>query len=613
MTEFAGVPLPPDLVAREHIASGRPAWKNRCEAKVRPAVPPSGPLPERTRHLVGSNLDYSVVHGFSEVTVRPAVFVLVKNAGTRDADGVYRFGTRRWCEWEVLENRHEQCMISREGQRSKSGKERFGFVLGRQGQPLYGVPCEHSSLPSKGWKIFQGAEPVPEVKSFSVWSDCCQEGALYFLECATIAGKGCHWETALTMADRAYDCHVAARPKGRLDGRPGGDEWSEQMCEVLAVRADALVHMGEFKRALVDACAAVHFIAPFEWSKARVRGVSACMNLGVSEAQAKVLMETACLRNDRQFLGVQQLAPWVDTQLKNARGSSLKQIVLMDETHDDGRIYFKIVDPDDCLLYSAPDFESRVVGEREYHEIVRGEAVLQRGLWLELHVAEDFDDYNGDRRAYVPLFTAGSEEEREVTCERLSPGEYPKLPQWEKLGFTLKPLGLKPPSNLTQDYGRWKDPSQKHQKDWPFVFKHVIAVSTMLRGTSLAVIDSFVRYHWAIGVNHIFLFFDDAEDPAIQVAKDYAGIAAEDVMDVSLSVFVMNDSWWECAMQKSRFFVRREKSDKYEEVCRGHEKYRDVESRRTIAIDIAILEAHARKVALTRSFLGHGWICWGHL
>jgi len=183
-----------------------------------------------------------------------------------------------------------------------------------------------------------------------------------------------------------------------------------------------------------------------------------------------------------------------------------------------------------------------------------------------------------------------------VTCERLSPGEYPKLPQWEKLGFTLKPLGLKPPSNLTQDYGRWKDPSQKHQKDWPFVFKHVIAVSTMLRGTSLAVIDSFVRYHWAIGVNHIFLFFDDAEDPAIQVAKDYAGIAAEDVMDVSLSVFVMNDSWWECAMQKSRFFVRREKSDKYEEVCRGHEKYRDVESRRTIAIDIAILEAHARKV-----------------
>eukprot|EP00971_Amphidinium_carterae_P278247 5523525-Amphidinium_carterae.1 len=45
--------------------------------------------------------------------------------------------------------------------------------------------------------------------------------------------------------------------------------------------------MGEYQRALVDAVAAVHFVAAFDWSRARTRGVAACLNLGVAEDQER--------------------------------------------------------------------------------------------------------------------------------------------------------------------------------------------------------------------------------------------------------------------------------------------------------------------------------------
>ncbi len=49
-----------------------------------------------------------------------------------------------------------------------------------------------------------------------------------------------------------------------------------------------LRNLGHFKRALIDACAAVHFVPAFEFSKARTRGITACLNLGTSEAQGKL-------------------------------------------------------------------------------------------------------------------------------------------------------------------------------------------------------------------------------------------------------------------------------------------------------------------------------------
>ncbi len=42
----------------------------------------------------------------------------------------------------------------------------------------------------------------------------------------------------------------------------------------------------------------------------------------------------------------------------------------------------------------------------------------------------------------------------------------------------------------------------------------------------VAIIESFIRYHLAIGVEHIFLFFDDPLDEAIEVARQFEQVTA---------------------------------------------------------------------------------------
>ena len=51
------------------------------------------------------------------------------------------------------------------------------------------------------------------------------------------------------------------------------------------------------------------------------------------------------------------------------------------------------------------------------------------------------------------------------------------------------------------------------------------AIVTTLRDAH-AVIDSFIRYHLLIGFDHIFLFFDDPQDPSIAKARRYPNVTA---------------------------------------------------------------------------------------
>uniref|UniRef100_A0A7S4PWH1 Glycosyltransferase family 92 protein n=2 Tax=Alexandrium monilatum TaxID=311494 RepID=A0A7S4PWH1_9DINO len=548
------------------------------------------------------NLDYRVAHGVDWAAKgglrrEPPAFVLVRNAGTGEADGVYKPAERRWLDHDVYENRYGDCIISREAHKSpKTGEVKHGFVLGKDGRPLYGAKTEKNSVPAKGWRVFQGHEPAPEIQIFQTWSDTCQHGAWYFSQEAENAAKGGHWKVTLMMADRAFDCHTSARPKGRGDIRGGGSEWSEQLCELLGTRSEALLHLGEYKRALVDACAAVHFVAAFDWSKARTRGITACLNLGVEEPQAKLLMDEMCKRNDREFPGVKALEPVVEVMVERARKTQLRPVVIRDETPDDGRLYFKVVDPEDCTLYSRPDKSAKVLGKREFNDVVRGEIILKHGTWLELHVAEAYDDSIGHRKAYAVIKDDGPEDEAEEYLERLPPREYPRKPRWEELGLTVRPLGLKPPTDAQcpGEHGKWQDPDRNpNQKVWPYIYKHGLAIGTMLRGVSEGVIDSFVRYHWLTGWNHIFLFFDDPEDAGIGHAKALEEHCTTKKMDgVGLTVVRMDAEWWEEVKKTSRFYQRREKSDMYETVWKMHEKYRDVESRQMIAMDQALIGAH---------------------
>jgi len=587
-----GGPLAPEK-PNPHGASQPSAPKPKLQSSPGPiGLDVSGP---------NGNLDFVVMHGANwkgaSAQGAPPAFILVSNAGEGDADGVYKPADRKWMGCDVLQNRYGDCIISREAQTSaKTGQVKYGYVLGKDGRPLYGSRTDKPEPPVKGWKVFQGMEPVPEIKIFKTWSECCQHGAWYFMEEAKNAAKGEHWKVVLLMADRAFDCHTCARPKGRGDQREGGPEWCEQLCELLATRSDALVHIGEYKKALVDACAAVHFVAAFEWTKAVTRGITACLNLGVSEEQAKLLMEDMHRRSDRDFAGVQALEPVVDEWLERARNAQLQRMVLEEELPDDGRIFFKVVDPEDCKLYASTDFKAKTLGQRSFNDLVRGEKVRQNGTWLELHVSETYSDWGGTRRVFAPIFTEGSEDEQEEILERVRQKDKPRPTKWEALGLTVKPLGIKPPTDMEvpQEYALWKDaPKEPGQKDWPYVYKHGLAVSTMLRGAPESVIDSFVRYHWGIGFNHVFLFFDDPQDPGLGIAKELEAMCRDKKVEgVGMSIHLMDSEWWDQAKAKSRFFLRREKSDMYETVCKMHEKHRDVESRQMIVMDLAILQAY---------------------
>ena len=549
---------------------------------------------------INGALDFRVAHGKNwagggcQKRSQP-VFILVRDAGSGDVDGVYKPASRRWLDHDVYENRFGECILSREAHTNpKTGQVKHGFVLGRGGRPLYGVKTELLEVPTTGWKAFEGQEPIPDILKFPSWSDCCQHGAWFFHQEAENAAKGGHWKVVLMMADRAFDCHTQARPKGRGDIRQGGSEWSQQLCDLLGTRADALLHLGQYKRALIDACSAVHFVPAFEFSKARVRGITACLNLGVSEAQAKLLMDEMCKRSDREFPGVQALEPLVDVFLSRAKEEKLQPVALEEEEDDDERVFYRVVDPEDCKLYSSTSYTSKVIGRREYNDVLRGQSLHKMGEWLELHVSEEFDDSSGHRRAYVPLFTDEPKEEREEVLEKLSSKDYPRHSRWELLGLKIKPIGLKPPGDaeVPLDYSKWSDPDPpENLKVWPYIYKHGLAVACMVRRVSEEVLDSFVRYHWVTGWNHVFLYFDEPDDPSIRHAKsleDYA--RSKNMAGAGLTVHRMDDDWWAKAKATSRFFLRQQKNDFYEGVCKRQEH--DREARKLIVADQAVLQAH---------------------
>lgn len=54
--------------------------------------------------------------------------------------------------------------------REKAG-ERFGWVIGASGRPLYGVRTDSSECPKNRWRAFKGEQPAPLVEGFSSVAD----------------------------------------------------------------------------------------------------------------------------------------------------------------------------------------------------------------------------------------------------------------------------------------------------------------------------------------------------------------------------------------------------------------------------------------------------------
>eukprot|EP00929_Paragymnodinium_shiwhaense_P064725 TRINITY_DN32462_c0_g1_i1.p1 TRINITY_DN32462_c0_g1~~TRINITY_DN32462_c0_g1_i1.p1 ORF type:complete len:874 (-),score=186.47 TRINITY_DN32462_c0_g1_i1:37-2658(-) len=560
----------------------------------------------------GAVLDYRVAHGYAggeagslDVAAsgkKPAAsrFVLVTGAGDGEADGIYKPVGRRWLNCEVLQNdQNNSWLLSREATSRKDGSKRHGFLLGRSGTPAYGVQTERLCIPSKAWKVLHGSGPAPEVQSFENWAEVCLAAARHYGKEASRAADGGFWQASLALAEQAVACHRQAQPKGRTKMQSGAAEWSEEICEVLATRADACLHLREYRKALLDACAALHFVAAFDWKRARTRGLAACAGLGISEAQAKLLIDEACRRDSRSFQSLQDLEPWVDGLVRKAQGGELVAMVLPEEVPDDGRLYFEVIDPEECKIRAAPNFEAKVLREVDFGQVLRGSRITPDGVWLELHVAEAFDDASGDTTAFAPIFSVGDadeEEEREEVMERIAPKDYPPRPRWEQLGLSVQPLGLKPvpEEEVPRDRCRWIDARRPHNaKEWPYIYKHELAICTVLRNAPESVIDSFIRYHWGIGFNHLFFFFDDEEDAGLPVAREFEEMCrSKQVEACSVTIQIMTDQWWDDARATSRYYQRKDVAEMYEAVCNNIDSYGDEESRQVVAIDMALLEAH---------------------
>ena len=106
-----------------------------------------------------------------------------------------------------------------------------------------------------------------------------------------------------------------------------------------------------------------------------------------------------------------------------------------EEDDDDERLFYQVADPEDCKLYSSTSYNSKIIGSREYGDVVRGQSLQKAGTWLELHISEAFDDSSGHRRAYIPLFTNDPEEEREEVLEKVPVKDYPRPQRWEAWWF----------------------------------------------------------------------------------------------------------------------------------------------------------------------------------
>jgi len=97
----------------------------------------------------------------------PIEAYVVSGAGLAEVDGLYQ-DTQVACHGASI-FRH-QILSNQLLSREKAG-ERFGWLIGASGRPLYGVRTETLECPKTKWRAFKGEQPAPLVEGFSSVAD----------------------------------------------------------------------------------------------------------------------------------------------------------------------------------------------------------------------------------------------------------------------------------------------------------------------------------------------------------------------------------------------------------------------------------------------------------
>mmetsp|Transcript_86138 Transcript_86138/g.278759 ORF Transcript_86138/g.278759 Transcript_86138/m.278759 type:complete len:552 (+) Transcript_86138:82-1737(+) len=186
---------------------------------------------------------------------------VVTGAGWEDANGCYTPTGKMLFGAPVFENDHK-CLISRESHsNSKTGKTSFGWILGQDRKPLYGVETEALAPPASGWLLFGGSAPVPRLQGMGAVADAAtlaatawkDQGNAYF-GAQKYSEAEAKWTRGLCLADRVGDeSVVVALHSNRAEARLRLKKWEEALDDAQAALRKNHTHEKALLRGTVAA------------------------------------------------------------------------------------------------------------------------------------------------------------------------------------------------------------------------------------------------------------------------------------------------------------------------------------------------------------------------
>lgn len=207
--------------------------------------------------------------------------VVVSGAGCEEANGVYRATEKEYCEAPVYEHadRGQELKITREPHKNaKTGAVKYGWLLGKSGQPLYGARTESLTVPASGWKKFGGDEPIPAIKVLLHMD----EVFFFSADDSKLAGDDAmeqkDWQSAIQHYTAGID--MLKQTTDRLN-----EGFRSRACLLLTQRGTAHLQLKEPKAALRDAVAAMDL----EHSAAEALALDALTELGFKDLSHKIL------------------------------------------------------------------------------------------------------------------------------------------------------------------------------------------------------------------------------------------------------------------------------------------------------------------------------------
>jgi len=235
-----------------------------------PPLPPPSPRAGRPAAAMVVVEEVDVVSAGSAGTKEggdenhPPAAVIITGAGWDAANGFYAPTGKTWHNAPVFEN-DLKCLLSREPHKKpKTGEKAYGWIIGQDRKPLYGIQFEGLTPPPTGWRKFNGSAPVPQVQAMHGAEDAARK-----------AGQAWKEQGNTLFAARRYEEAIAKWTRGLDFARRSVD--ADLKVALHSNRAEARLRQKQWDGALGDAEAALQLKPAHE--KALLRAAVAAREL----------------------------------------------------------------------------------------------------------------------------------------------------------------------------------------------------------------------------------------------------------------------------------------------------------------------------------------------